>query len=60
MLRLALLFLFIALLAALFGFTGLALISLDAARILFFVFLVLAMLSFLANFLRGAQPRDLI
>ena len=38
MLRLALVFLLIALLAALFGFTSIAWISSEAAQILFFVF----------------------
>ena len=45
MLRLAILFLVIALLAALFGFGLVADMSYDAARILFFVFIVLAVLS---------------
>jgi uncharacterized membrane protein YtjA (UPF0391 family) len=56
MLRLAVIFLVIALLAALFGFTGVAVISADAARLLFFIFLVLAVLSFLGGFLRGTPP----
>ena len=47
MLRWALLFLFVALFAALFGFTGIAGDSLYFARILFFVFLVMFMLSLL-------------
>jgi uncharacterized membrane protein YtjA (UPF0391 family) len=60
MLRLALLFLVIALVAAFFGFGVVASLSFEAARLLFFVFLVLAVLFFLGNFLRGAPPRDLI
>jgi uncharacterized membrane protein YtjA (UPF0391 family) len=60
MLRLALLFLVIALVAALFGFGGVASISWDAARILFFIFLVLAILFAVGNFLRGAPPRDIV
>jgi len=59
MLRLALLFLLIALIAGYMGFAPLASFSFEAARILFFVFLVLAVLFFLSNFLRGA-PRDLV
>jgi uncharacterized membrane protein YtjA (UPF0391 family) len=54
MLRLALAFLVIALLAALFGFGLVANFSYGAAQILFFVFLVLAVLSFLGgSFRRG-------
>jgi uncharacterized membrane protein YtjA (UPF0391 family) len=59
MLRLALLFLVIALVAAFFGFGLVADLSFDAARILFFVFLVLAALMLLSNALRGS-PRDLV
>src|SRR3954463_4268979 len=44
MLRLALLFLVVALIAALFGFVGVASVSMEAARIFFFVFIVLAVL----------------
>ena len=47
MLRLAVFFLVIALVAGLFGFVGVAEISFEGAKILFFVFLVLAVLSFL-------------
>jgi uncharacterized membrane protein YtjA (UPF0391 family) len=47
MLRLAVVFLVIALVAALFGFVGVASYSWEGAKILFFVFLVLAVLSFL-------------
>lgn len=47
MLRLAILFLVIAMIAALFGFGGVASISWEGAKILFFVFIVLAVLSFL-------------
>ena len=56
MLRLALLFLVVALLAALFGFGMVAGIAWDAARILFFVFLILAVISFLAGAFRGRGP----
>jgi uncharacterized membrane protein YtjA (UPF0391 family) len=56
MLRLALLFLLIALVAGLLGLPGIAAMSFDAARILFFVFLVLAILFFVGNFVRGAPP----
>lgn len=52
MLRLAILFLVIALLAALFGFGMIANMSYDVAKIFFFVFIVLAVLSFLGGVLR--------
>ena len=47
MLRLAILFLVIALLAALFGFTAVAGTAYEGARILFFVFIVLFVVSLL-------------
>ncbi len=53
MLRLAVVFLVIALVSALLGFGGIAGQSMDFARILFFVFLVLAVLSFVFNGFRG-------
>ena len=49
MLRIAILFLVIALIAALFGFTPVAGVAYDAAKILFFVFIVLAVLSLLGH-----------
>jgi len=49
MLRLAIAFLIIALLAGLFGFIGVAEYSWEGAKIVFFVFLVLAVLSFLGG-----------
>jgi uncharacterized membrane protein YtjA (UPF0391 family) len=56
MLRLALLFLIIALLAGLFGFNLLAGLSWEFAKILFFVFLVLAVLALIGGMTRGAPP----
>jgi uncharacterized membrane protein YtjA (UPF0391 family) len=53
MLRLALLFLVIALVAALFGFGLFAGIAYSAAKILFFIFLVLAVLSLLGGTFRS-------
>jgi len=50
MLRLALVFLVIALIAALFGFGGVAAISWDGARIFFFIFIVLAVISAIAGY----------
>jgi uncharacterized membrane protein YtjA (UPF0391 family) len=52
MLRLAILFLVIALVAALFGFGLVGAYSFEAAKILFFVFVVLAVLSFFGGALR--------
>ncbi|HWA98119.1 MAG TPA: DUF1328 family protein [Pirellulales bacterium] len=49
MLRWALAFLIIALIASAFGMYGLEGAALDAARILFFVFLVLLVLGFVAG-----------
>jgi uncharacterized membrane protein YtjA (UPF0391 family) len=53
MLRLAILFLVIALIAFLFGFGIVGDFAWMAAKILFFVFIVLAVLSFLAGALRS-------
>jgi uncharacterized membrane protein YtjA (UPF0391 family) len=52
MLRLAILFLVIALIAALFGFGLIEGAAWMAAKILFFVFIVLAVLAFLGGALR--------
>jgi uncharacterized membrane protein YtjA (UPF0391 family) len=52
MLRWALVFLVIALIAAFFGFGLVASLAYDIAKILFFVFIVLAVLAFLSGALR--------
>ena len=57
MLRWALMFLVIALIAALFGFTNVAGTSMVAAKILFFVFLVLFVVSLVAG---SRTPRETI
>ncbi len=49
-------FLILALIAGLLGFTGLAGASVDIAQILFYVFLVLLVISFLARALKGKAP----
>jgi uncharacterized membrane protein YtjA (UPF0391 family) len=49
MLRLAIVFLVIALVAGLFGFVGVAQLSWEGAKILFFVFIVLAVLSLIVG-----------
>jgi uncharacterized membrane protein YtjA (UPF0391 family) len=54
MLRWALLFLVVAIIAAVFGFGGIAAGAVDIARILFFVFLVLFIVSLLTGWVR--QP----
>ena len=58
MLRVALIFLVVALIAALFGFGGLAGTAMDAARIVFFVALVLFIVS--AIFGYGSRGRDVV
>jgi uncharacterized membrane protein YtjA (UPF0391 family) len=47
MLRFAVAFLVIALIAAFFGFAGVADYSFEGAKLLFYIFLVIAVLSFL-------------
>jgi uncharacterized membrane protein YtjA (UPF0391 family) len=58
MLRLALVFLVIALIAALFGFGLVAGIAVAAARMFFFVFLVLAVIALVMGY--RSAPRDMI
>jgi len=53
MLQWALIFLVVALIAGAMGFGGIAIISVDIARILFFVFVVLFVVSLVAGLLRG-------
>lgn len=50
----SLVFLVVALIAAVFGFTGIAATSTGIARILFGIFLVLFLLSFVARLLQRA------
>ena len=54
MLGWALAFLVIALLAAVFGFTGIAVASAGIAKILFFVFLVIFLVTLITGFARRA------
>lgn len=56
MLRYAVVFLVLALIAGLLGFTGIAGASIGIAKILFFVFIVLFVISFIAN-RRGRYQR---
>ncbi|XBQ17102.1 MAG: DUF1328 domain-containing protein [Oceanicaulis sp.] len=57
MLRLAIAFFVIALIAALFGFGGIAEASAGIAQILFFIFLVLFVLALIVGLFRGRSPR---
>ena len=52
MLHYAVVFLVIALIAAVFGFGGIAASAVGIAQVLFFVFLVMAVLSFVVGLLR--------
>ena len=56
MLSWALLFLVLGLVAAVFGFTGIAAASAGIAKIIFFVFLVLLVISLVAHAVRGRRP----
>jgi uncharacterized membrane protein YtjA (UPF0391 family) len=56
MLRMALLFLLIALLAGLFGFGIVADVTYGVARILFFIFLVMAAIALVGGLTRGVPP----
>ena len=56
MLSWAIFFLVVALIAALFGFTGIYVAAAGIAKILFFVFLVLLVISLLAGGLRRGPP----
>jgi uncharacterized membrane protein YtjA (UPF0391 family) len=58
MLQLAVTFLVIALIAAFFGFAGVAALSFEGAKIIFVIFLVLAVLSFLGAGFRGRGLRQ--
>jgi len=49
----AIIFLVVALVAALLGFGGVAGTAMEGARILFWVAIVLAVLAFVFNFMRG-------
>lgn len=52
MLHYAAVFLVVALIAALFGFTGIAAGAVEIAKILFFIFLLLFVVSLIAGLLR--------
>ena len=52
MLHYAVVFLVIALIAAVFGFGGIAAGAVEIAKLLFFVFVILAVVSFIVSLLR--------
>jgi uncharacterized membrane protein YtjA (UPF0391 family) len=54
MLRLALFFLIVSLIAALFGFSGIAVAAAGIAKILFFIFIVLFLVLLIAGLLVGS------
>lgn len=59
MLRLAIVFFVVALIAAFLGFGGVAALSWEGAKILFFIFLVLAVLSLVGHgYRRGSLRGD--
>jgi uncharacterized membrane protein YtjA (UPF0391 family) len=57
MLKWALIFFVVALVAALFGFGGLAAGAAGIGKLLFFGFLILAGIALVAGLLRGRSPR---
>lgn len=57
MLTWALIFFIVAVIAAVFGFGGIAVAAAGIAKILFFVFLALFVIALLANAFRGRAPR---
>jgi uncharacterized membrane protein YtjA (UPF0391 family) len=54
MLKLALFFLVVSLIAALFGFTGISAASADIARILFFIAIVIFLVLLVAGLMAGS------
>jgi uncharacterized membrane protein YtjA (UPF0391 family) len=59
MLRWALIFLVVALVAAVFGFGGIAGTAAGIAKILFWVFLIGCAVVFLFSLIAGGRPRDI-
>ncbi|HYC34620.1 MAG TPA: DUF1328 domain-containing protein [Candidatus Paceibacterota bacterium] len=58
MLRWSIIFLVIAIIAALFGFTSIAGTAMGIAKVLFFVFLVLFVITLVAGSLAGRKIKD--
>lgn len=59
MVRAAIAFFIIALIAFIFGATGIAGVSMEIGRVLLFVFLILAAISFVISLLSGRKPTQL-
>ena len=59
MIRAAIAFFVLALLAMVLGATGVAGVSMDIARTLLYVFLVLAVVSIVVSLISGRSPRNL-
>lgn len=57
MLHYAAVFFVIAIIAAVFGFGGIAMGAVEIAKILFFIFIILAVISALAGAFRGKDSR---
>ena len=57
MLSWALTFLVIALVAAALGLSGVAVVSMEMAKIIFFIFVVLFLITAIAHAVRGKAPR---
>ncbi len=55
MLRWALIFLVVAIVAALFGFGGLAETSAGIAQVLFFIFIAIFVIALIVHFVRGRR-----
>jgi uncharacterized membrane protein YtjA (UPF0391 family) len=60
MLSWALAFFVVAIIAAVFGFTGLAAGAAEIGKVLFFLFLILFAVSLVLGLRRGRKPRDLL
>lgn len=56
MLRAAIAFFIIAIVAYIFGASGIAGLSVEIGRVLLFVFLALAIISFIINLVSGRKP----
>ena len=60
MIRAAISFFVLALLAYILGANGIAGLSIEIGKVLLFVFLVLAVLSFVASLVTGRRPKQLL
>ncbi|HYW77276.1 MAG TPA: DUF1328 domain-containing protein [Gammaproteobacteria bacterium] len=56
MLSWAFIFLVVAIIAAVFGFSGIAEASAGIARVLFFIFVIIFLVVLIANFMSGNTP----